>query len=608
MNKKWHALLAVAALLGAVAAMPATADDVVYRIDRTFDPTDTTIGDATVFNIVNATTNLSGVILGKYSIATNGQSAKEYEGVSWGQVSTTQAWLNVVSNRKTIGTYATNIFDDPGWIKGVKSVVLNGETSHGAYMWWLQNTLEFTTPGSTYWTNAGRTFLLENVLVGTLGDYAPGTNYTETFPKMDDADATNYPGCTFLTSELPTGSETVKYSFRTDTYYRLWGVEIRAKDGGVAPSLVPVNNEYQYLQAVATPESDGSYGWAMAPGDTNALVEVPTNFQTVKFTVSEHSAAKDDQEIRLSFSPDYSDTTVTVSHAFTLVEVEYQADEDQVYGFDHIADPPWKSVEKDWTDTVIARVYPTAGIYSNVFYMSTDEGTVTTSPGQGTGSYQTLTIGGSNKTEATTIEARLEATNGPSAGDLKVWCNEFNTNTKMKVFVINDSVHGLTAGTISASALKTWLNDDVFIQAVRQFKEVALVTNDVSYDVVKQDGKLQYGTTNAEYAAITNLMDPVYDVNVFIVNSSTSNGLVGFSPPPAEQPVKPKLCFIMSDRTTEDGARHWTIGHETGHSLFGLGHHDNVPEALMYPHWDKDNWGVWLNHGDWDKVNPVADD
>jgi len=58
-------------------------------------------------------------------------------------------------------------------------------------------------------------------LVGTLGDYAPGTAYTNVFPQMDDPDATNWPGCTFLTSEQPTNNETVKYSFDTTAYYRL---------------------------------------------------------------------------------------------------------------------------------------------------------------------------------------------------------------------------------------------------------------------------------------------------------------------------------------------------------------------------------------------------
>ena len=220
MSNGWHIRSAAAMILAGMAAMSVTAEDVVYRIDRGFDPTDITISDAGVFNIISAATNLTGIIEAGSPIVTNSCSATEYEGVSWGQASITQAWNNVGNGFKVIGNY-TNIFDDPGWIKGVESVAMNGDVSHGAFMWALANTLSFTTPGSTYYTNAGKIYLLEEVMVGTLGDYEPGTNYVETFPKMDDPAASNYPGCRFLKSEQPTDSETVKYSFRTEPYYRL---------------------------------------------------------------------------------------------------------------------------------------------------------------------------------------------------------------------------------------------------------------------------------------------------------------------------------------------------------------------------------------------------
>jgi len=64
------------------------------------------------------------MIIGQYLITTNGESATEREGVSWGQTSTTQAWHNITNaGALPIGTY-TSIFDDLGWIRGVKSVVL----------------------------------------------------------------------------------------------------------------------------------------------------------------------------------------------------------------------------------------------------------------------------------------------------------------------------------------------------------------------------------------------------------------------------------------------------------------------------------------------------
>jgi len=159
-----------------------------------------------------------GVIESPDALTTNAAKAKEYEGVTWGFSSTTSAWntLFVDSYPSNIAQYG-EVFDDPGWIKGTRAAY----GKEGAFMWILQNTLEFTTPGSTYWTNAGRTYLLENVLVGTLGDYAPGTVYTNVFPQMDDPDATNWPGCPFLTSAMPASNQTVRYSFNTTSYYHL---------------------------------------------------------------------------------------------------------------------------------------------------------------------------------------------------------------------------------------------------------------------------------------------------------------------------------------------------------------------------------------------------
>lgn len=67
---------------------------------------------------------------------------------------------------------------------------------------------------------------MDKAPVGTLGDFDPATSHTNVFPKMDDPEATNYPGCTFMTSDQPgdNSSQTVKYSFDTTAYYRLWNL------------------------------------------------------------------------------------------------------------------------------------------------------------------------------------------------------------------------------------------------------------------------------------------------------------------------------------------------------------------------------------------------
>jgi len=607
MNRRMAKMLATA--LFAAALTRGDEEDVVYRVDRTFDPTDTTIGDATVFNIVNsASTNLTGIIIGQYSITTNGESATEREGVSWGQVSTTQAWHNV-TNALTIGSY-TNIFDDPGWIKGVKSVVLNGDTSHGAYMWWLQNTLEFTTPGSTYWTNAGRTYLLENVLVGTLGDYAPGTQYTETFPTRDDPDATNWPGCPFLTSEMPASNQTVKYSFRTDTYYRLCGLKIRRVDGGPAPKVVPYDEwEVTSLRAVVTPDQQGDYEWAPIKGGTNIAIGLITNGQTVAVSVKKRSTALDDFGVQVVFSPLDSCRTAEVAHTFTAVEVVYSAAEDQLYGFDSTTNPPWKSVAVDDWDSVIGILHPSiAGLYTNIYYCSTDPGTVTCSPTQSTATIQSVVINGQGVGTDAEIKARCESTAGQSAGDLNIWCRQESYKT-LKIIVVNDSEHGVNADpdAISIPAITQMLNSVVYNQAVLHWiVDTNVAIEDVSYDS-NADGLQLKPYSNPEISAIiTNCADPEFDVNVFVVKAATNTNVVGWAEL-LSAPQTPETAFIFTDPSVTTLQRAQAIAHEIGHAAFGLIHIADT-NNVMYEHLEFGRGhlkaGTHLRHSQWQMINP----
>jgi len=606
MNRRMAKMLATA--LFAAALTRGDEEDVVYRVDRTFDPTDTTIGDATVFNIVNsANTNLTGIIIGKYSITTNDQSATEREGVSWGQTSTTQAWQNV-TNALTIGSYS-NIFDDPGWIKGVKTVTLNGKTTYGAYMWWLQNTLEFTTPGSTYWTNAGCTYLLENVLVGTLGDYLPGTNYTETFPKMDDPGATNWPGCPFLTSAMPASNQTVKYSFDTTAYYELLSVEIRGEDGGPAPKCVPYNDDWQRLRCVVTPDKPGVCYWEMLPGSTNAEVQWEWAQQPITaFSTSGHSATRDDQVIQLKYSPNDSSTTATVQHAFTIVDVQYSKYAGgQVYGFDHTTTTPWKSVEVGQTDKVTGRIYPWNAPCTNIYICSTQPGDVSVSSGNPGYHSQTLTIGGSNITKTAEIEARLESTNGVSAGDLKVWSQELFKRT-LKIIAVDESTTNLPADEtcISIPLLREMLNSNVYNQAVVKWTVADDVTVTNAHWDLNGDGKIEVDPyTNSEMSVILNsCTDTNFDMNVFLVKTSVSNSVVGWAE--IQEPAShPETAFIFTDAANQVTAakRAQAIAHEIGHAMFSLHHITNDTSNLMWRHINQA--GTHLRRVQWQKINEI---
>ena len=104
-------------------------------------------------------------------------------------------------------------------------------------------------------------------LVGTLGDYLPGTNYIETFPAMDDPGATNWPGCAFLTSTQPASNQTVRYSFNTTSYYRLGWVQAQP-DGEVTFTGATDNVRFELVDGSLT-----NVSWQISPdlGTNGAL-------------------------------------------------------------------------------------------------------------------------------------------------------------------------------------------------------------------------------------------------------------------------------------------------------------------------------------------------
>ncbi len=209
---------------------PAFAVTNVYRIDREFRATTNDLETASVYEIIYAAnTNLTGIIR-KNDFAFTTNSAIEYDAVSWACTNFTEAWNGALSVYSNNTTCYSNMFNDPGWIKGVKSVFTNDDGAYGAYLWILQNSLSFNTSTSIFFkvtTNSSHTYMINKVLIGTLGDYEPNTNYSETFPEMNEFHA-EYTNCTYLTNSIPSeGSpQTVEYSFDTNAYYELINCQI----------------------------------------------------------------------------------------------------------------------------------------------------------------------------------------------------------------------------------------------------------------------------------------------------------------------------------------------------------------------------------------------
>lgn len=84
----------------------------------------------------------------------------------------------------------SKIFDNVGWVKGTKEAYC----SWGGYLWLLQNTVAFeTSPTDTWISPGGVTNHIAQVLVGTIGDYAPMANVVDIGPTNWNGDVrTNY--------------------------------------------------------------------------------------------------------------------------------------------------------------------------------------------------------------------------------------------------------------------------------------------------------------------------------------------------------------------------------------------------------------------------------
>jgi|GEM_PF-6032589 len=96
------------------------------------------------------------------------------------------AWNAAVAYNGTPSNYPGKIFDNVGWVRGTKSV--NGEW--GAYLWVLQNRIDFQSSTSAWWsTTNGIPVAITNVMVGSLGDYQAMSNVVDIGPIIP----TNFP-------------------------------------------------------------------------------------------------------------------------------------------------------------------------------------------------------------------------------------------------------------------------------------------------------------------------------------------------------------------------------------------------------------------------------
>lgn len=201
----------------------------IYHFEREFIPVAYTSGSPTVFKIIAGARELTGIVgPTNISIIPDQTKATEYEAVGLGYDSPEEAWTSVMDYfPQSFQIHSNATYENAGFIKVTHEVY----GDWGAFLWYLQNTIAFTSSASSaYASSDGATSAIASVLVGTIGDFCPQTVVTDVGPAYD----TNYLGAGISTD----------YVARADlnAYYKLvpfssLGVNDADSDGDDIPDF-----------------------------------------------------------------------------------------------------------------------------------------------------------------------------------------------------------------------------------------------------------------------------------------------------------------------------------------------------------------------------------
>jgi len=166
----------------------------VYHINRTFTPVEFNLQGVPPVDLLNQESEkLTDTVRGDpIVIDSNGTYAIEQQmAIALGYDTAEAAWNAAIIYQGTPSNYPGKIFDNVGWVRGTKSV--QGEW--GAYLWVLQNRIAFQSSTSVWWraSTNGVPVMITNVIVGSLGNYAPMSNVVDIGPHLDAA-TNNFPG------------------------------------------------------------------------------------------------------------------------------------------------------------------------------------------------------------------------------------------------------------------------------------------------------------------------------------------------------------------------------------------------------------------------------
>ena len=365
-------------------------------------------------------------------------------------------------------------------------------------------------------------------------------------------------------------------------------------------------------------------------------------------------------QLCLSFTPDnqvpwypgggdYNNDRVN----FTEIDVDFEEDTNQKYGFDEYTDPfvPAKSVKLSDTDTAKANILPT-GQANKVYFKSDNTGIVTVSPTQASNSPQTVTLTAGSVAFYTDVWSRLKSVDGIDAARIRVdiyeqgdpytvairvvheddddiqviqpgqkgistadICISPGPNGKCDTIAGGDDVYSgedilvgfnkicdttadntddMSTDPFSAATLQDFLNNTVYNQAVVNWTVTKLSDKAVNFDL-NRDGYIDVSTwkTAEMDVVINNCKDDSYNYNIFLVDNP-SDGSFGF------MQSNQKYGFVHADQSPYDTC---TTAHELGHGAFSLSHESGLGVSVnIMTQGSQYKWRLF--EGQWDSINP----
>lgn len=366
------------------------------------------------------------------------------------------------------------------------------------------------------------------------------------------------------------------------------------------------------------------------------------------------SSSLRDVELKLSYIKD-STTIHSDRIRFTVIDVDFEEDTSQTYGFDDYTDPyyPQKSVKNSDSDTAIAEIEDTS-LASSVYFVRTTGTSINVSPSQASSSPQTVTFtgiaegfsvvwsklnsSGAYGTDAAVIgvpvynedtytlavrvvheedddvQVILPGQSGSSATDI---CVSSGSNGKRDTIKGGDDVYSgenilvganlrcdttadntddTSTDPYTASTLQNYLNNTIYNQAVVKWTTVTKLPDmSVNFDL-NNDGYIDVSSwkTAEMNVVINNCKNDNYNYNIFLVDNP-SDGSFGF------MDYNQRYGFVHADTSPNAET---TTAHELGHGAFGLTHESGlgIPVNIMTQGYQT-KWRLFK--GQWDDINPT---